>query len=864
MMQNISESLKKQRELILEEGSEQALDRHTSLLEIAIISLYNRLANRLSGGSEAFRAGAAILAVGPFARGVSSPIQPVSIVCLHDEETTPGESWIDEITAPLTDAGWTVEAFQGTVEDIFSRVRQDPPFLMKSMDLRYISGSRNLAEQLDKIVDAHIEKNREALLHSLRESVSAREKLLEKPRNWLEPDLEQNPGGLEEIRAIRAGCRIAANIRILEDAIFQGYLCRTDVDLLQQAEKAFCRYLTLMNVSPTDPAGPQSTLLIRNQEFLAKKLGYSEQSGFLPVEIFMQHVHQLFHGVAEVSREFWERLEEIRVTRAEETDLVLEEGIFARHGKIHIQTERYAPTPQNLVHLFPLAAARRLGLANVTRQWISHNKNVLSTASGDTAVKDELMELLRTDAPDIPILRRFYDYGLLGSLIPELASVHGLVQHDAFHLYPVQEHHLRTVAELKKLLAGHYAHNEPDLTRIASELPDPAPLLLAAILHDIGKSSGTKHAMRGGEMIPAVAKRLGLTHPESDILQFLVSQHLLLINSASMRDLADQEMVANCSAGVGKKEYLDQLVLLTFADMMSTGPRGREKWRDTPVMLLYGTVANILEKGEPSSQIIAERIARVRSQLESRVADMMNPGELETWFSQLAPRYLISIAPEEIVEHLRLGRLLQASGEQFVWEVSEKGETAEITFMGWDRPGLLARSAGILTLHGLNIMSAQLFAMNDRIALLIFQCRLPERHGAAMAWEAVRMDMDRLLKGRLALDYRIAAHSVRGGRPRKPFRTAPSNIIVDNKSSGMYTILEVYTVDRIGLLYTISRTLYELQVRILVAKITTKGDQVADVFYIMTTDREKVDDPEQIEEIKKALRYCLDGKVEWD
>ena len=863
-MQNISESLKKQRELILEESSEQALDRHTSLLEIAIISLYNRLANRLMSGSEAFRAGGAILALGPFARGVSSPIQPVSILCLYAEETTLKESWIDDITAPLTEAGWTVEAFQGTVEEVFDRTCNDPGLLMKVMDLRYISGNRNLADQLDKLVDAHVEKNRAALLRSLYESVAAHGKLLEKNQNWLEPDLEQNPGGLEEIRTIRAGCRIAAGIRVLEDAIFQGYLSRTEVDLIQQAEKAFSRYMTLIKSANPDSTESESVLLVRNQEFLAKKLGYSEQSGFLPVEIFMQHVHQLFHGVAEVSREFWERLEESRSAGPDDSDSVLDEGIFARHGKIHIQTERYTPSAQNLVHLFALAAAHRLGLANVTRQWISHNKNVLSTASGDIAVKDEFMNLIRTDTPDVPILRRFYDYGLMNSLIPELTSVHGLVQHDAFHLYPVQEHHLRTITELKKLLAGDYAQNEPELTRIASELADPASLLLAGILHDIGKSSGTKHALRGGEMIPAVAKRLGLTQQESDTLQFLVSQHLLLIDSASMRDLADQEMVSNCTAAVGKKEYLDQLVLLTFADMMSTGPRARDKWRDTPVMLLYASIANILEKGEPSSQIIAERIARVRSQLESRVSDLMNPEELEAYFSQLAPRYLISISPEEIVKHLRLGRRLQTSGEAFVWEVSAQRETAEITVMSWDKPGLLSRSAGILTLHSLNIMSAQLFTMNDQIALLIFTCRLPERHGAAMDWDAVRNDMDRLLNGKLALDYRIAAHSAQRGRPRKTFRTAASNIIIDNKSSGMYTILEVYTVDRIGLLYTISRTLYELQIRIFVAKIATRDDRVADVFYIMTTNREKVIDPEQIEEIKKALRYCLDGKVEWD
>lgn len=859
-MQGIAESLRKQRELILEESSGQSLDRHTSLLEIAIISLYNRLANRLMSSSETFRAAGAILAVGSFGRGLLGPSEAVPILCLHAEDA-PQESWIDEITMALTEAGWTVEPMQGTVRQVADRARNSPELFYKLLEMRYISGNRALAEQLEREVDSHIEDERDSLLRALLDSVEARGKLLDRVENWLEPDLAQNPGGLAEIGAIRVGCRIASSIRNLEDAIFQGYLTRQEVDLLQQAEKTLSRYLVLLRAA-SDPA--DGRLGARDQEVLAKKLGYSEKSGFLPVEIFMQHVHQVFHGVAAVSREFWERMEESRKTEPAEAGEILEEGVAARHGKLHIHTERYPASAAHIVHLFALAASRGLGLANVTRQWIAHNKNVLDAASGDPAVKEEFLELLRAESPEIPILRRFYDYGLLTALIPELAAVHGLVQHDAFHLYPVQEHHLQTCSELKKLLAGRYAQTEPELTRIASEMIDPALLLLSGILHDLGKSSGRKHALKGGEMIPAVAKRFGLTPSETEAVQFLVSQHLLLIDSASMRDLADPEMVATCTGIIGKKEYLDQLLLLTFADMMSTGPRAREKWRDTPVMLLYRSIDHILEKGEPSSRIIAERIARVRKKLESRVCDLMSPEQLDAYFSHLAPRYLISLSTEEIVKHMRLGRRLQESGEPFVWETASGPETAEITVMSWDRPDFLAKAAGILTLHDLNIMSAQVFTMNNEMALLIFRCRLPEKRAAALDWEAVKKDMERLLAGKLALDYRMAVHSAGRGRQRRIVRAVPSQIVIDNKSSGKYTLLEVYTFDRIGLLYTISRTLNELQMRVSVAKITTKNDQVADVFYIRTGGYEKVTDPEQIEEVKKALRYCLDGKAEWD
>ena len=448
----------------------------------------------------------------------------------------------------------------------------------------------------------------------------------------------------------------------------------------------------------------------------------------------------------------------------------------------------------------------------------------------------------------------------MSALIPELASVHALVQHDQFHLYPVEEHHLRTVSELKMILAGQYREEQPELDVAANEMEDPAPMLLAGLLHDVGKSLGSGHAAAGGEMIPAIAKRLGLSSTETETVRFLVSQHVLLLDNASLRDLADPEMLSGCTAAVETKERLDQLLLLTFADMTATEPRALDKWRTTPVISLYCNLKSILEKGEPSTTVISERAAKVKKEIESRAHDLLGQSELETWLARLAPRYLLSISPEEIVKHIELGKKLKEPERDFILEVSARDQTAEITFMSYDRPGLLARTAGILTLRGLNITGARAFTMDNEISILIFQCRHAAKPGD---WEAMRKDMQSLFKGKFALDYRIAARSAAIGFP-KPLRAEPSKIVVDNHSSAMFTILEVYTTDRIGLLYTITRALHELRIPISVAKITTKNDQAADAFYIKNRQGDKVTDPEQVDEIQKALRFCLDGESAFD
>lgn len=859
-MQNIAESLKKQRDLIARESSEDLFSRHNSLLEVAIISLYNRLVNRLSADTEEFRSSGAVVALGPFGRALVGPKQSIPILFLTAETSIWEAGWSAEITRSMQDAGWTMDVTEATGAAALHRARDEFPFLLQLLDARYISGNRQLFEHLEHELTGYLEEQRDELLQRLLDAFRARQQRLSDPQSWLEPDLLQDPGSLADVEGIRLACRITSQICGLDDAIFQGYLVRQEVDFLQHAEKSYTRFLSaLRNFSGQTAV----TLGFETQELLANRLGYAARAGFLPVEAFMREVHELLHGVRCIAEEFWARLQESRweqLAEQEESGEPLEEGLDVRAGKIRVQPDRYPATPGHLIHLFKLAAAINRPFSNATRHWLHHYRNVLETAAGDAMVRAELLELIRSDAPDLPNLRRLYNQGSLTALIPELAAVHGLVQHDAFHIYPVQEHHLRTLAELKRLFAGAYADSEPELTELARQIEDPTWLYVAGLLHDIGKSAESDHALHGGVMIPTIARRLGLHPEESDAVQFLVAQHLLLMDSASLRDLADEEMLAQCALIIQSPQQLDNLLLLSFADMMATGPKARQKWRNTPTLALHERVRHLLEKGEPSPQAIAERIGQIRTQVGQEVADLMDNGELNASLAQMAARYLLSMPPRSIAKHLRMEKQLQQSAEPLIWEVTESDGLFEITLLSWEMPGLLWRAAGILTLHDMNISSAQVFTKENEVVLLLFQCRLPEQAaGEAPDWEAVKMDMKRLLQGRISLEYRIAAHAAKRGYPQPPVRHLPSRVVIDNESSEIYTILEVYTVDQVGLLYRITWALWEMQVRIYVAKIATKVDQVADVFYIRTKDGDKVTDPLQIEEIQNALRFWLDG-----
>jgi len=308
-MQNIAESLKRQREQILGDAPEEIPVRNTSLLEIAVISLYNRLANRLAQDIDVFRSSGAVLALGPFARGQIGPTMPVPILVIESETSPWKKGWIEEITFPLAEAGWSVDAALGSIPHFLRLSREDVGFFLKLLECRHISGNRQMADQLEKALDLEIEERRDELLNLLHQTVRIREAALEETDSWLEPDLEQACGGLEDINAIRTAGRIAANMRNLEDAIFRGYLTRQEVDFLQQAEKF---YACLVSMIHGTSGTSDSVLRMNRQDYLAGKLGYSGGAGLLPVERLLQQVHRFLHGVQCISQEFWARLQESR------------------------------------------------------------------------------------------------------------------------------------------------------------------------------------------------------------------------------------------------------------------------------------------------------------------------------------------------------------------------------------------------------------------------------------------------------------------------------------------------------------------------------------------------------------------------
>jgi [protein-PII] uridylyltransferase len=449
--------------------------------------------------------------------------------------------------------------------------------------------------------------------------------------------------------------------------------------------------------------------------------------------------------------------------------------------------------------------------------------------------------------------------GLLVRFIPQWADIVDRIQYDVYHLYPVDKHTLKTVQTLMGFGIGDQVSSDSLCVDLYKELKDKYTLLWAALLHDVGKGTPKKrHSEIGSEIANRVLTEKGFKKDVVDSVAFLVREHLLLVKIATRRDIRDEETAVYCARIIKDVERLKMLYLLSVADSMSTGPMAWNEWNAALVRELFLRVLGILEKGELASE-------KAVSDMESKQKDIFAIAEKEkkkidikTIFNAMSPRYLLSEPVEEIIEDMDLYSFL--GDKEFVWKITVKSgsKTRTVRICAKDRPGLFSKFAGIFTLNHFNILDARIFTWQNNVALDIFELTPPpNRLFESDRWKRAEKELDQALKGTFDLAAAIKEKTAdyQPQPPRGSLR--PIKVAIDNKSSSFFTIIEVFTHDFTGLLFNVTDVLFKCGLDIRVAKITTKVDQVVDVFYVRDLSGQKVDTPEQEALIKQALTERL-------
>jgi [protein-PII] uridylyltransferase len=792
----------------------------------------------------------ALIALGGYGRAELFPFSDIDVMLLYEPEVEARVPAVAEsVFYPLWDAGLEVGHGVRTVEACLADAQKDFFFQVALLDARFIYGDEPLFSRLKyEFIKRFLKGRKKTFVEDMIAHRKKRHKRFGANAYLLEPNIKESRGGLRDIHAILWTSKVLFGLEDIKSIEEAGLITKEERIAL---EDSWDYLLRIRNRLHYINSRKNDRLFFEHQEEISGFLGYQDSNNMLGVEYFMREVYSNLQTVAITSDLFFENVEEVsKLSACSKENKILEPGIEVINCRIKLtEPSLFEEHPYLLMRLFAHAARTGLPIHYGTRRLVSANLDLIDEELRSSKhMAEAFLQVLQDANRPLEILEAMLDTGLLTAYIPEFFEIKSLAQHDVYHIHTVDRHLLQTVAELHSL-----KEEEP---QIFMALKSPHILYLAALLHDIGKGRGGHHADRGAEIVRDIAKRMGLSSEECACLSFLVQKHLYLVHIAMRRDLDDETLILKCAGKIQDLERLNMLYLLSIADSKATGPNVWNDWKAALVHDLYLKITLFLEGSEINDYYRIQALDWMKHQIASRLGEKGKES-----LAIMPDDYILGFTPEAIERHIQLKA--QLSDQPSLVLVEDRRTYWSLLVMAKDRTGLLARIFGILALHNLNVLTAQIFTLGDGTAIDVLDVKsLVNKGYNEQDWEALKKNLNLALDDRLGLAHRLAGkyRPIRSDDWQK-YLKRQAQVVLDNETSDLYTIVEVYAEDRIGLLYDITHTLADFGLNISSAKISTKVDQVVDVFYVQDKNGQKISTHDLQEEIRNALLHAVNCGV---
>ena len=541
--------------------------------------------------------------------------------------------------------------------------------------------------------------------------------------------------------------------------------------------------------------------------------------------------------VGELSRIFLTAMEAVSVKRELNFLKVLKRKPRIGEGYILVQNRLAIADPEvflknnlNLLRLFEEGLRTKLLIHPDAMRLVSANLYLIdqNMRNSDEAVRIFRDLLLKHGNPE-RALRRMNELGVLAAFIPEFKPIVAMMQFNMYHSFTVDEHTIQTIGHLAAIERGELVEELPVASAILGSGLNRKVIYIALLLHDIGKGQIEDHSVLGAKIARDVAPRLGLNPRESENVEWLVRHHLLMSDMAQKRDIADPRTVRDFAKAVQSVKRLDLLTVLTVCDISGVGPGVWNNWKAVLIRALYRQTKKALETGLEDLNR-ENRGSEAKKNLRKVLKDWpKNSIKYET--SRHYPPYWQGL---HVTAHQIFARLLLDIPDDEIrmdLQPDKDRDATRICFAMADHPGVFSRFTGALALSGANVVDARTFTSKDGFATAVFWVQDLEGHPyLSDRLSRLKKMIDDTLQGKVITRDAIKSRDKIKKR-EKAFRV-PTSISFDNNGSEIYTIIEVDTRDRLGLLYDLTRTLAAANVNISSAVIATYGEQAVDTFYV--------------------------------
>lgn len=831
----------------------------TWFIDQLLISIWEYLQETESAAETATNC-CSLLAVGGYGRNELHPSSDIDLMILVDQQHVEAfENAGKKFLHLLWDIGLEIGHSVRTVAEC-REAAGDLTVITNLMETRLLCGSMALVEQMHAAISPEQIWPADKYFHAKLEEQKSRHRRFGETAYKLEPNIKESPGGLRDLHMITWATMRYFNTSSLAELVEHGFLTRDEHQSLIRCRNFLWR---LRNGLHLLTGRREDRLLFEYQRELAAEFGFTDKPGSLAVEQLMKRYYRTVKELGLLNDILLQHFEEVFLETKDNNPIKINRRFKSINGYIDVVNNNvFKRQPFALLEVFYLLqeSPELKGIRANTIRLIHNSLNLIDRRfRQDIACRSLFISFFRNQSGLTHILRKMNDYGVLGAYFPDFGRIVGLMQHDLFHIYTVDVHTLFVIRNLRRLTVNEFGDEHPLASKLMNSLFKPERLYLGALLHDIAKGRGGDHSEKGEKISKLFCRHHDLSEYDTNLVAWLVRHHLVMSWTAQKKDISDPAVIEEFAHKVGNQEMLDNIYLLTMADMRGTSPKVWNEWKSKLLEQLYHATSRYLRRGESSAEKDAERLVSVHQELISKLVPSQLSAEVfQRYWSTFEGDYFLRYKIDTLTWHMKTLAAVKAFELPVVAvRYAEKSGGTEVLVFGADMASLLVMTTAGFDLLNLNIVDARLhttqmgFALHNYLVL--------DQNDEAICSKSALQEIKQALQEQLHKPSRgrdpLKAHLPRA---LKQF-PIPTVVNFLETRQGQQTVIEVIAQDRPGLLYQIAEVFEKCNIKLHNAKVATFGARIEDIFIVTDLSDNPIIDTEQQDIIRQNIIDRLDA-----
>jgi [protein-PII] uridylyltransferase len=790
----------------------------------------------------------ALVAVGGYGRGELFPYSDVDVlILLHCKPDEALKAKLESFVQLLWNLGLDIGHGIRTLDECLSESAADVSVQTSLLEARLLAGNRKLFARMRKQYD--IAMNAPAYFRAKTLEMQQRHIKYEDTPYSLEPNCKESPGGLRDLQVILWVAKAAGQGDSWQELSEHGLITPFEAQQLRKWERVFKDIRIRLHIA----AGRREDRLVFDLQIpVAQGYAYKKNGAEMDLKSASEHMMKQYYlaarAVTLLNTVLLQNLEAQLFPQPHKPQRI-NERFNEVNSRIDIATDKmFEVNPSTMLEVFLLLAQHPelKGMTARTLRALWHARNGIDADFRRNPLNRELfLRIIQAPRGVMSTLRAMNDAGILGRYLPNFGRIVCQMQHDLFHVYTVDQHILTVMGNLHRFALPEHAHEFPSCSRLMAGFARPWVLYLAALFHDIAKGRGGDHSTLGTADARTFCRQHGVSDEDTDLIAFLVAEHLTMSSIAQKKDLSDEETVRQFAELVGNERRLTALYLLTVADIRGTSPQIWNAWKGKLLEDLYGMTMRVIGGDAPSAdRELKERKEQALATL--RLYGLMGM-EHETLWRQLDVAYFLRHDASDIAWQTRiLYYRLQPSQPVVKCRLSPIGEGLQVTVYAGDQADLFARICSYFDRKSFSILDAKIHTTRHGYALDTF---LVTTQAFAKNYRdiisLVEHDLTELLQSMAPLP---EPSKTRLSRKSRAFPIVPTVDLRPDARGDQY-LLSIVANDRTGLLYSIAKVLSQYRINLHTAKIMTMGERAEDVFLV---------DGEALEDTRTRVRVETD------